>query len=98
VIRQFGEADAARLRWRGAEDQLYPTLIADPSRYQKALEQVRAIVVELRRRADDLPALLAAEAAAGEVLAAACPGGSILPADLLVRAACAMRARALGGG
>lgn len=89
---------AAWLRWRGAEDHLYPTLISDPTGYQRALEQIHAVVAELRLRGDDLPALLTAEAAADEVLAAACPAGSALPADLVVRAACALRARELGVG
>jgi hypothetical protein len=89
-----GNADeVARARWRAAEDRLYPTLIANPTSYQRALTQIQAVTDELRRRGDDLSVLLAAEAGTDEVLASACPEGIGLPADLLVGVACATRAR-----
>ena len=87
--------EAARARWRAAEDRLYPTLIANPASYQRALTQIQAVTDELRRRGDDLSVLLAAEAGTDEVLASACPGGVGLPADLLVGVACGIRAREL---
>nr|MBA3907133.1 hypothetical protein [Pseudonocardiales bacterium] len=37
----------ARSRWRAAEDRLYPTLINDPSSYQRGLADVQAVVAEL---------------------------------------------------
>jgi hypothetical protein len=88
-------AGAARARWRAAEDRLYPTVLADPATYQRGLAAAQAVVAELRVRAADFDALLAAEAAADEVVAAACPGGAPLPAELLVGAACGMRDREL---
>jgi hypothetical protein len=89
-----GNADeVAQARWRAAEDRLYPTLIANPTSYQRALTQIQAVTDELRRRGDDLSVLLAAEAGTDEVLASACPAGIGLPADLLVGVACGIRAR-----
>jgi hypothetical protein len=86
---------AARARWRAAEDRLYPTLLADPTAYQRSIAAVQAVVEELRRRATDLSALLAAEAAADELVGTACPAGVPVPADLLVAVACGMRDREL---
>jgi hypothetical protein len=83
----------ARARWSSAEDRLYPALIANPGGYERALYEIRAVLAELRRRADDLPGLIASEASPDEVLACACPSGPRLPVDLLLGAACAMRAR-----
>lgn len=85
--------EVARARWRAAEDRLYPTLIANPTSYQRALTQIQAVTDELRRRGDDVSVLLAAEAGTDEVLASACPDGVGLPADLLVGVACGIRAR-----
>ncbi len=88
----------ARIRWSGAEDRLYPGLIAEPAGYERALGQVKAVVDELRRRARDLPELIAVEADADDVVATACPDGTTMPVDLLVGAACAMRAREIAVG
>lgn len=84
-----------RARWRAAEEQLYPTLIANRSTYQLALDQIQAVVDEVRRRSEDMAALLAVEADAEQVLASACPEGVGLPADLLLGVACGMRDREL---
>jgi hypothetical protein len=89
------EATAARARWRTAEDRLYPTLLADPHAYQRGLTAVQAVLDQLRRRDTDLAGLLAADAAPDELVAAACPGGSPLPAELLVGVACGLRDREL---
>jgi hypothetical protein len=89
------EGVLARARWRAAEDQLYPALVGDPETYQRALGAVRAVLGELRRRAADVDGLIAAEASAEVVVAAACPEGAELPPHLLVGAACAMRDREL---
>lgn len=88
-------AGAARARWRAAEDRLYPMALADPGMYQRGVAAIQAVVAELRVRAADVDALLAAEAAADEVVAVACPDGAPLPAELLVGAACGMRDREL---
>jgi len=39
-------AGEPRARWRAAEEQLYPTLIANRSTYQLALDQIQAVVDE----------------------------------------------------
>ncbi|NMI01336.1 hypothetical protein [Pseudonocardia acidicola] len=83
----------ARSLWRAAEDRLYPTLISDPSSYQRGIAAIQAVVAELRRRCTDTQQLIAAEAAPDELLAAACPGGTVIPADLLVAVACGMADR-----
>lgn len=83
----------ARVRWRAAEDRLYPALIADPSAYERALGAVQAVLRELRLRCADVADLVAVEEEPDEVIAAALPGGVPAPTDLLVGAACAMRDR-----
>jgi hypothetical protein len=83
----------ARMRWTGAEDRLYPALIADPAGYERALRDIHAVVAELQRRAHDVDGLLAAEAEGAQLVAEVCPNGSRIPVDLLIGAACAMRAR-----
>jgi hypothetical protein len=88
-------AVAARARWRAAEDRLYPTLLTDPHAYQRGLSAVHAVLDELRRRDADLAGLLAADAAPDELVAAACPQGSTLPAELLTGVACGLRDREL---
>jgi hypothetical protein len=85
--------DLARLRWRAAEDRLYPTLIADPAAYERALGAVQAVLGELRRRCANTADLVAVEQAPDELIAAACPAGVSVPVDVLVGAACAMRDR-----
>lgn len=83
----------ARVRWRAAEDRLYPTLIADPAAYERALGAVQAVLAELRLRCADAADLVAVEVAPDELIAAALPAGVPAPVDLLVGAACAMRDR-----
>jgi hypothetical protein len=86
---------AARARWRAAEEHLFPVLLADPSGYQRAVVEVRAVVDELRVRSAAGADLLALERAAAEVVAAACPEGARLPAGLLMGVACGMLDREL---
>ncbi|MGQ0572766.1 MAG: hypothetical protein ACT4RN_01035 [Pseudonocardia sp.] len=78
----------ARMRWRAAEDRLYPSLLGDPGSYQRSMTAMQAVVAELRRRGGGTGGLLAAEAAAFDVVAAACPDGAGLPPELLVAVAC----------
>jgi hypothetical protein len=85
----------ARARWHAAEDRLYPTLLADPTAYQRAITAVQAVVRELRRRGADVSDLVALDSAPHELIGAACPSGIPVPADLLVAVACAMRDREL---
>jgi hypothetical protein len=86
---------AARGRWRAAEDRLYPALLADPGSYQRSVAAVQALVEELRRRAADVDDLVAAEADAAGMVAAACPSGVPVAPELLVAVACGMRDREL---
>ncbi|MFC4947293.1 hypothetical protein [Pseudonocardia sp. GCM10023141] len=88
-----GSPMIARARWRAAEDRLYPTLLADPTAYQRGLAAIQAVVEELRRRDVDVAGLMAFETAPDEVLEVACPGGVAVPVDLLVAVACGMRDR-----
>jgi hypothetical protein len=83
----------ARVRWRAAEDRLYPTLIADPVAYERALGAVQAVLTELRLRCSNPAELIAVEEAPDELIAAALPSGAPAPVDLLIGAACAMRDR-----
>src|SRR4051812_15659580 len=85
----------ARSRWRAAEDRLYPTLVADPSSYQRGIGAIQAVVAELRRRADDVQGLVAATADPDALVGAACPDGVSIPTDLLVAVACGMVDRQL---
>ncbi len=85
----------ARARWRAAEDRLYPSLLNDPSAYQRGISAVQAVLGVLRRRGHDVSDLVELESHADELLAVACPGGIPLPADLLVAVACGMRDREL---
>lgn len=82
----------ARMRWRAAEDRLYPALLADPGSYRRSMTAIQAVVAELRGRAvaagGGVEALLAAEAAPFEVVAAACPDGVAAAPDLVVAVAC----------
>jgi hypothetical protein len=86
---------AVRARWRSAEDRLYPSLIADPVAYQRALTEIQLAVAELSRRGDEPGVLLAAEADPDALLAEVCPGGTGLPAGLIVAVACSARDRQL---
>jgi hypothetical protein len=83
----------ARLRWRSAEDRLYPTLVADPAAYERALGAVQAVLAELRLRCADPAELIAVEEAPDELIAAVLPAGAPNSVDLLIGAACAMRDR-----
>lgn len=85
----------ARVRWRSAEDRLFPALLGDPNAYQRGVAAVQAVVEELRRREAGVTELLAVEAAPGELLAVACPSGPPISVELLVGVACCMRDREL---
>lgn len=85
----------ARARWRAAEDRLYPTLLADPSAYQRGIAAVQAVVGELRRRDATVADLVAFETEPDELLGAACSAGVTVPVDLLVAVACGIRDREL---
>jgi len=79
---------AARMRWRAAEDRLYPGLLADPGSYQRSMTTTQGVLAELRRRGGGISGLLAAEAAAAEAAAAAGTDDAGLPPELIVAVAC----------
>lgn len=88
-----GPVAVAQVRWRAAEDRLYPLAMTDPDGYRRGLESVQALVGELRRTAHTLDDLVAAESVPDALLAVLPPARPALPADLLVGAACSARAR-----
>lgn len=81
----------ARMRWRAAEERIYPLALADVVSYQEAVTRVGLVLKELRSRyateiellaCEDDPELLAVGDAAGPV--------PVRAADI-VAAACALR-------
>lgn len=88
----------ARMRWRAAEDRLYPQLIGDPDAYQRVVELVGAVLGELRRHTRTVEDLAAVESQADAVLgalAAQRSAAAVVSGELLVQAACALRCREL---
>jgi hypothetical protein len=81
----------ARVRWRGAEERLYPLALADTAAYQEAVTLVGRVLTELRSRCTSETELLACDGdpellALAEVTAPV----PVSPADV-VAAACALR-------
>jgi hypothetical protein len=85
--------DVARTRWREAEERLHPTLITDPAAAEQAIEAVRVLLAELRRRGDDLSELAAADADPRDLAAVVSLSCNDFPTELLVRIACSARFR-----
>lgn len=87
----------ARMRWRAAEDRLYPQVMTDPDIYQRVVSAVGAVVSELRRRAGTVEELLVLEAEPAEVLAATTVDRAAagIGDDVLLQAACSVRSREL---
>lgn len=89
---------AARMRWRAAEDRLYPQVMTDPDVYQRVLTVVGAVTSELRRRATTIEELLELEAQPAEVLGAITvdrAAAAEIGDQLLLQAACSLRSREL---
>jgi hypothetical protein len=85
--------------WDQAEARLFPLVMAQPEVYELALSLVRRLLERLRETCPDLPALLAASARGGDLVAdltegpaAAVPG---VRDEVIAAAACAMRYREL---
>jgi hypothetical protein len=85
--------------WDQAEARLFPLVMAQPEVYELALSLVRRLLERLRETCPDLPALLAASARGGALVAdladgpaAAVPG---VRDEVIATAACAMRYREL---
>lgn len=91
-----GDVEMWRRRWRAAGEALFPTLVADPASYARALESIGAMAAELGRRGAGLPDLAAAMADPERFVADSgqTPSGGV-PATLLVGVACGMRERDL---
>ncbi len=86
----------AQLRWRAAEDRLYPQAMSDPEAYQRVVAAVSAVLSELRRRTETATELLALETQPAEVLAAVDRSATAgIGEELLLQAACALRSREL---
>jgi hypothetical protein len=88
----------ARVRWRAAEERLYPLALADTAAYQEAVTLVGRVLTELRASCANESELLAREAdpelfALAEVTAPV----PVSAADV-VAAACALRSVELAAG
>jgi hypothetical protein len=81
----------ARVKWRMAEERLYPLALVDAAAYEKAVCLVRVVLDELRVRCSTLEDLLASESDP-ELLAKGDAAGPIsLSGADVVAAACALR-------
>lgn len=88
----------ARMRWRSAEDRLYPQVMTDPDTYQRVVSVMAAVLDELRRRACTTEELLELEARPSEVLAAIAVDRSAIAGigdELVLLAGCSLRSREL---
>jgi hypothetical protein len=83
--------------WDEAEARLFPLVMAEPELYEQALGVVRQLIARLRETCPDLPALLAAQARGGDLIAdlddEAATGVAGIGPGLIAAAACAMRYR-----
>ena len=55
------EVASARMRWRAAEERLYPLALTDTDAYKDVVEAVGRVIAELRRRKATMRDLLDAE-------------------------------------
>jgi hypothetical protein len=98
VLRQ------ARVRWRAAEDRLFPMVLVDPDAYRRALDVVGLLLEQLRVRTTSLdqlldldvdPAPLLAALPAGSAGGVRCAGSAGGADRLTLEAAFALRQREL---
>jgi hypothetical protein len=80
----------ARVKWRLAEERLYPLALVDAAAYQTAVSRVGVVLDELRARCSTLEDLLAS-ADDPELLEKATAGSVPLSNADVVAAACALR-------
>ncbi|HZO67562.1 MAG TPA: hypothetical protein VFB74_21405 [Kribbellaceae bacterium] len=89
----------ARIRWRAAEERLYPLALADSDAYMDAVEAVGRVLTELRRSCASNADLMRAET--DHALLAVVGSGSRSPTPpepaIVIAAACALRSAELGG-
>jgi hypothetical protein len=83
----------ARMKWRMAEEKLYPLALVDAAAYEEAVCQVRVVLDELRVRCSTLEDLLASEGDPALLAkgGAAAAGPVPLSGADVVAAACALR-------
>jgi hypothetical protein len=89
---------SARVRWRAAEERLYPLALADSDAYMDAVEAVGRVLTELRRTCSSNSDLLRAEV--DHALMDLVGTGTRSPATpepaIVIAAACALRSAELG--
>jgi hypothetical protein len=89
----------ARVRWRAAEERLYPLALADSDAYMDAVEAVGRVLSELRRTCTSSAELLRAETDRALMGLVGTWARSRTPPDpaIVIAAACALRSVELGG-
>jgi hypothetical protein len=82
--------------WDEAEARLFPTIMARPDVYQRAVGLIQQLLSRLRETCPDLPSLLAAHERGGNLVAELDEGADAwIQPELVAAAACAMRYREL---
>ena len=88
----------ARVRWRGAEERLYPLALADTAAYEEAVTLVGRVLAELRARCASESELLARESDPELLALAEVTTHVPVAAADVVAAACALRSVELAAG
>lgn len=102
--REPGEAPEdlgrARIRWRAAEERLYPLALADSDAYMDAVEAVGRVLGELRRTCASNEDLMRAEMdhALMDLVGTGSRGPRAPEPAIVIVAACALRSAELGTG
>jgi hypothetical protein len=102
--REPGEAPEdlgrARIRWRAAEERLYPLALADSDAYMDAVEAVGRVLAELRRTCASNEDLLRAEMdhALMDLVGTGSRGPVPPEPAIVIAAACAVRSAELSAG
>src|SRR5262245_56272816 len=88
----------ARMRWRGAEERLYPLALADTAAYQHAVTLAGRVLGELRGRCSTETELLTCESDLELLALAEVTAPVPVSAADVVAAACALRSVELAAG
>jgi hypothetical protein len=90
----------ARVRWRAAEQRIYPLAMTDTDAYMDAVEAVARVLTELRTRCTSEAELVAAETddAVLELVGTGSRGPLAADRASVVAAACALRSVELKAG
>jgi hypothetical protein len=91
---------SARIRWRAAEERLYPLALAESDAYMDAVEAVGRVLTELRKTCATNDDLLRAELdhALMDVVGTGSRGPVPPEPAIVIAAACALRSAELGAG